>query len=78
MRSALGMPILVFGYRSSELNMAVKGARNGAHVLGLAVDFTASRFGTVLQTTKAAAACGAPYDQIIHEYERVRTWRSPP
>ena len=54
------MPILVFGYRSSELNMAVKGARNGAHVLGLAVDFTASRFGTVLQTTKATAACGAP------------------
>ncbi len=71
-RSALGgVPVLISsGYRSPALNKAVKGARNSAHVLGLAVDFTAPRFGTVLQTAKTAAACGAPYDQIIHEYGR--------
>ena len=71
-RSALGgVPVLISsGYRSPALNKAVKGSRNSAHVLGLAVDFTAPRFGTVLQTAKAAAACGAPYDQIIHEFGR--------
>jgi len=71
-RSALGgVPILISsGYRSPALNKAIKGARNSAHVLGLAVDFTAPRFGTVLQTAKAAAASGASYDQIIHEYGR--------
>jgi zinc D-Ala-D-Ala carboxypeptidase len=71
-RSALGgAPILISsGYRSPALNRAVKGARNSAHVLGLAVDFTAPRFGTVLQTAKAAAASGVAFDQIIHEFGR--------
>jgi zinc D-Ala-D-Ala carboxypeptidase len=71
-RSALGgVPVLISsGYRSPALNKAVKGARNSAHVLGLAVDFTAPRFGTVLQTAKAAAASGVVYDQIIHEFGR--------
>lgn len=71
-RNALGSaPILVSsGYRSPALNRAVKGSRNSAHVLGLAVDFTAPRFGTVLRTAKAAAASGAPFDQIIHEFGR--------
>jgi hypothetical protein len=71
-RAALGgAPILISsGYRSPALNKAVKGARNSAHVLGLAVDFTAPRFGTVLQTAKAAAASGVAFDQIIHEFGR--------
>jgi zinc D-Ala-D-Ala carboxypeptidase len=71
-RSALGgAPILVSsGYRSPALNKAVKGARNSAHVLGLAVDFSAPRFGSVLQTAKAAAASGVAFDQIIHEFGR--------
>ena len=71
-RTALGgAPILISsGYRSPALNKAVKGARNSAHVLGLAVDFTAPRFGSVLQTAKAAAASGVAFDQIIHEFGR--------
>jgi hypothetical protein len=71
-RSALGgVPVLISsGYRSPALNKAIKGARNSAHVLGLAVDFTAPRFGTVLQTAKAASASGVAYDQIIHEFGR--------
>lgn len=71
-RSALGgAPILISsGYRSPVLNKAVKGARNSAHVSGLAVDFTVPRFGSVLQTAKAAAASGVAFDQIIHEFGR--------
>jgi zinc D-Ala-D-Ala carboxypeptidase len=71
-RDALGKaPILVSsGYRSAALNRAVKGAKNSAHLTGLAVDFTAPRFGTVLQTAKAVAACPIAYDQVIYEFGR--------
>jgi zinc D-Ala-D-Ala carboxypeptidase len=71
-RDALGkVPILVSsGYRSVALNRAVKGAKNSAHLTGLAVDFTAPRFGTVLQTAKAVAACPIAYDQVIYEFGR--------
>ncbi len=58
------------GYRSPALNRAVKGSAKSAHVLGLAVDFTAPRFGTVLQTSKATAASGIEFDQVIYEYGR--------
>ena len=66
-----GVSILVSSaYRSPALNRAVKGAKNSAHLTGLAVDFTAPRFGTVLQTSKAVAASGIAYDQVIYEYGR--------
>ena len=35
---------------------------------GLAADFTAPRFGTVLQTAKKIAASDLPYDHVIYEY----------
>jgi zinc D-Ala-D-Ala carboxypeptidase len=71
-RDALGkVPILVSsGYRSAALNRAVKGSKSSAHLTGLAVDFTAPRFGTVLQTAKAVAASGIAYDQVIYEFGR--------
>jgi len=69
-RSALGdVPILISsGYRSDAVNIAVGGAAGSQHRSGLAVDFTAPRFGTVLQTAKAVAACGVPFDQVIYEF----------
>lgn len=69
-RSDLGdTPIIISsGYRSKTLNRAVGGAPKGAHILGLAVDFTAPRFGTVLATAKAVAKSGIVFDQIIFEY----------
>jgi zinc D-Ala-D-Ala carboxypeptidase len=54
------------GYRSPALNKAVGGSKNSSHMSGLAVDFTAPRFGTVLQTAKAVAASGIDFDQIIY------------
>ena len=71
-RSALGgVPILISsGYRCAELNAGIGGAKNSTHMSGLAVDFTAPKFGTVLQTAKAVAACGVPFDQVIFEFGR--------
>ena len=46
-RVILGKPILVSsGYRCPELNAAVGGSQNSAHVDGLAVDFTCPGFGS--------------------------------
>ena len=56
------------GYRSPALNKAIGGARTSQHQFGLAVDFTAPGFGTVLQTAKKIAASGIEFDQLICEY----------
>jgi hypothetical protein len=71
-RSALGnVPILISsGYRSPTVNKAVGGAANSAHMSGLAVDFTAPQFGSVLATAKAIAKSGIEFDQVIFEYGR--------
>jgi hypothetical protein len=64
-----GVPILVSsGYRSPALNRRVKGVRNSRHMDGLAADFTAPAFGSVLQVARAIAASSIDYDQVIHEY----------
>ena len=72
LRSALGnKPISVSsGFRSPALNAAIGGSSTSAHMQGLAVDFIAPTYGTVLQTAKAAAEAGLEFDQIIFEYGR--------
>ena len=71
-RSALGnTPILISsGYRSPALNKVVGGSSKSSHMIGLAVDFTAPHFGTVLATAKAVAKSGIVFDQVIYEYGR--------
>jgi hypothetical protein len=74
-RTLLGdKPILVSsGYRSPQVNTAVGGSKNSAHVHGLAVDFSCPSFGT----PKAICHKLHPHmkelgiDQLIHEYD---TW----
>ncbi|MFN7646991.1 MAG: D-Ala-D-Ala carboxypeptidase family metallohydrolase [Acidobacteriota bacterium] len=69
-RSLLGVPVLVSsGYRCPALNKAVGGSKGSAHMLGLAADFTAPSFGTVLQTARKIAASGIEYDQLIYEFD---------
>lgn len=64
-----GAPLIISsGYRSPALNKAVGGSKSSAHMEGLAVDFTAPFFGTVLQTAKRIAASKVQFDQVIHEY----------
>lgn len=58
------------GYRSPALNKAIGGAKHSRHMRGLAVDFTAPAFGTVLQTARKIASLDLGYDQIIHEFGR--------
>ena len=71
-RSSLGnTPILISsGYRSPALNKAVGGSSKSTHMIGLAADFTAPHYGTVLATAKAVAKSGIVFDQVIFEYGR--------
>lgn len=69
-----GHPILISsGYRSPQLNRAIGGAPDSAHVWGGAADFTAPGFGEPLDVIDAIVphldTLGV--DQIIWEY---RTW----
>lgn len=66
-RAAVGRPITVSsGYRSPALNTAVGGARNSAHVLGLAADITASGMAPTA-LAKAIIDAGIQFDQLIYE-----------
>lgn len=76
-------PILISsGYRSPQVNAAVGGSKNSAHLSGLAADFSCPGFGTPRAICKKLQ----PHmhelgiDQLIYEYD---TWvhlglRDPP
>jgi hypothetical protein len=76
-------PILISsGYRSPQVNAAVGGSKNSAHMSGLAVDFSCPGFGTPLAICKKLEPHlhDLGVDQLIHEYD---TWchlglRDPP
>lgn len=57
------------GYRSPALNKAVGGSANSQHVLGEAVDFTCTAYGTPRQIVSAIVASAIPYDQVIQEFD---------
>lgn len=59
------------GYRSLELNTAIGGARNSAHMTGRAADFHEEKDGEKIdaaETFKFMARSRIPYDKIILEY----------
>lgn len=71
-RALLGKPILVSsGYRAPEVNRAVRGAANSAHMLGCAADFSCPSFGSPLAICREIAGSDIAYDQLIHEF---RAW----
>jgi zinc D-Ala-D-Ala carboxypeptidase len=55
------------GYRCPELNRAIGGAANSAHIRGRAVDFSAYSFGSPLAVCRAIAASDLAFDQLIEE-----------
>jgi hypothetical protein len=64
-----GAPIIISsGYRSPAVNSAVGGSRNSQHLTGEAVDFTAPRFGSVVDVFNAIKRSGIKYDQLIQEF----------
>jgi zinc D-Ala-D-Ala carboxypeptidase len=69
-----GYPILISsGYRSPQVNAAVGGSKNSAHMSGLAVDFSCPSFGTPRRICRNLEPHMQELgiDQLIHEYD---TW----
>ena len=54
-------------FRCRELNTAVGGAWNSAHIDGWAIDFTCSAFGTPPEIVREIAGSGIAFDQVIAE-----------
>ncbi len=69
-RKLLGYPINISsGYRSPELNAAVKGAKTSQHLTGEACDFTCPRFGTPREIVDKIQKSAIEYSQLILEYD---------
>lgn len=69
-RAAIGKPITVSsGYRSPALNVAVGGARESAHLHGLAADISVSGLAPKA-LAKAIIAAGIQFDQLILEFDQ--------
>lgn len=68
-RMRLGRAITISsGYRCPALNTAAHGAKDSAHMLGLAADIEVTGM-TPKQVCTAVAAMGLPTDQIILEFD---------
>jgi zinc D-Ala-D-Ala carboxypeptidase len=66
-RELVGMPVTVSsGYRSPALNAATGGARDSAHLRGLAADITVSGMAPK-DLAKAIIKAGVEFDQLIYE-----------
>lgn len=64
-----GKPVNInSGFRAPAVNRAVGGSSKSAHVNGLAVDFTVTHFGSVLETAHAIRGSSIAYDQLIFEF----------
>ena len=69
LRDKLGLPMVITsGYRNSEVNKLVNGAKNSQHMKGQAVDFTVSGY-TPAQLVTLIKGYGIEFDQLINEYD---------
>ena len=69
LRDKLGKPMTITsGYRNSEVNALVNGAKNSQHMKGQAVDFTVSGY-TPAQLVTLIKGYGIEFDQLINEYD---------
>lgn len=67
-RNKLGSPLKINSwFRSPELNKAVGGAFNSAHMTGWAIDLHSDKM-TPYELGKFIIGLGIGFDQIIHEY----------
>lgn len=63
------------GYRSPELNAAVKGSKTSQHMLAEAADITVPTYGTPAQVVASIVRSSIPYDQCILEFYDPKTNR---
>jgi zinc D-Ala-D-Ala carboxypeptidase len=67
-RVLLGHPIHInSGYRCEELNKAVGGAKQSAHIEGWAADFICPEFGTPMDIARKIEASDIEFDKCIQE-----------
>ena len=67
-RALLGRPLnITSGYRCAELNRAVGGVGDSAHLYGFAADFVCPAFGEPLAICQALEAGDLLFDQVIQE-----------
>ena len=67
-RTLLGRPMHIdSGYRCPQLNAAVRGAKNSAHMSGFAADFVCPDFGSPIEIVHAIQASPIPFDLLIQE-----------
>lgn len=67
-RGLLNVPMIInSGYRCPDLNVAVGGVPDSAHVQGYAADFTAPQFGDPLAIVNFLKDTDLVFDQIIQE-----------
>jgi hypothetical protein len=68
LRDRLGQPVVITsGYRSPEVNAAVGGARNSAHLYGRAADIYVPTMSTV-ELARTIVSMNLPFDQLIDEF----------
>ena len=67
-RTILGAPMHIdSGFRCPQLNQAVNGATESAHLIGYAADFVCSGFGTPLEIVNRLKTSDVMFDQCIEE-----------
>lgn len=77
-RALIGVPVHISsGYRSSQVNRAVRGQPGSQHCLGQAADITAPNYGDAKSLLKVILAHKLPFDQAILEYYKPATLTEP-
>lgn len=68
-RDVCGVPIRISsGYRGSQLNLAIGGARNSQHMTGCAADFSAPPLG-LNEVIENIVDANLNFDQLIREFD---------
>jgi hypothetical protein len=73
-RDVLGKPVrITSAYRSLEVNAAIRGAKNSAHLRGLAADFVCGGQDPK-DICRQIINAGIEFDQLIAEYRGGQRW----